>query len=94
MRWEFPAFVADVSLDPTDVKQHNKGAAEKQYTVAQLVELFERPMLVRELCEVATKTMSRRTFFRLWDEGKADRAFVKCRDGKWKVNQKWKPEQN
>jgi hypothetical protein len=96
VRWEFPSFVADISLDPTDLKQRNKGAAEKQYTLPQLVELFERPMFTREVEDAArTKLqMSRRTFYRLWDEGKKDGAIEKCNDGKWKVNLKWITKQN
>lgn len=92
LHWEYPLFVPDSTLNPADLKQRNKGAAEKQYTLSDLVELFDRPMLLREIREATTDKMSERTFYRLWDEGKADGAFRKHKNGTWKVNPKWKPE--
>src|SRR5262249_29250884 len=47
VRWEYPRFVSDSTLDAADLKQRNKGAAEKQFTVEQLVKaLADSPPLL------------------------------------------------
>src|SRR5205823_4686779 len=36
VRWEFPVFVRADELDPTQLKQPNRGAAAKKFTVEQV----------------------------------------------------------
>jgi hypothetical protein len=93
MRWEFPLFVPDISLDPSQLKK-SKGAAEPQYQPEQLLEVLTEPMFTSqwEAAAIDKFKMSESTFKRLRWKLVAMDAVVKP-DRKWLRNEKWRPNQ-
>jgi hypothetical protein len=91
MRWEYPLFVPDVSLDPTRLKQR-KGAAEAIYQPEQLLEVLTCPMFAAQWESAARDKfeMSESTFKRLRYKLEAMGA-ISSNNRKWTRNKKWKP---
>jgi AAA domain-containing protein len=91
MRWDFPLFVPDISLDPTQLKQR-KGAAVPQYQPEQLLEVLTEPMFDNqwEAAAIDNFKMSESTFKRLKWKLVAMDAVVRP-DRKWVKNEKEKP---
>jgi len=91
MRWDYPLFIPDVSLDPTQLKQR-KGAAEAQYHPEQLLEVLTRPMSAGEWCTGARDKfkMSESTFKRLRWKLESMHA-IENKRRKWRRNRRWKP---
>jgi hypothetical protein len=91
MRWGYPVFVPDITLDPTRLKQR-KGAAEAIYQPAQLLEVLTCPMFASQW-EAAARDkfeMSESTFKRLRYKLEAMGA-IKNNNRKWRRNKRWKP---
>jgi hypothetical protein len=91
MRWEYPLFIPDVSLDPARLKQR-KGAAEAIYQPEQLLEVLTFPMFAAQWAAAAYDKfeMSASTFKRLRYKLEAMGA-IKNNNRKWRRNKRWKP---
>jgi AAA domain len=70
VRWKYPLFTVDVSLDPFDLK--TAGRPEK-YNVKDILELVDQPMSATEIVKVAReeKNIPRRRTYELLAEAKA-----------------------
>ena len=92
MRWEYPLFIPDITLDPAQLKQQSKGAAEAQYHPEQLLEVLTEPMSSGVWAALAHDKfeMSESTFKRLRCKLEAIHA-IRNKNRKWERNAKWKP---
>lgn len=82
VRWEFPLFVADDTLNPERLSK--PGGAPKQFKVEDLVGLVRTPLRKTEILTLATIKLkcSRRTAYALFDEAAADGLLVE-REGEF-----------
>jgi hypothetical protein len=67
VRWEYPLFVAESTLDPAKLKQ---GGRPQLYQASDLLDLIEEPMSASEIVRTAAEErgIPRRTVFELLDE--------------------------
>jgi len=89
MRWDFPLFITDLTLDPTRLKKRKpSGAAEKQYTVAQFIgTLDDEPMFATQIVRRAARKLecAERTAWSLLDEAK-ELGALKPQGRQWQRN--------
>jgi DnaB-like helicase N terminal domain/AAA domain len=83
VRWKFPLFVADDTLNPQRLKQ--AGGAPKQYRVEDLVALVKTPLRKSDIVTLARIKMkcSKRTAYDLVVEAAADGLLVETKDGEY-----------
>lgn len=97
-RWEYPVFVRADEVDPSDLKQRKPaGAAEKKFTVEQLVNALSGTEALSGLqlkLRIARKLKcSDRTAYRLFDEA-IEVGAVSRKDLKhYEINKDWKPSE-
>ena len=83
VRWNYPLLHRADELDPTKLKQPNKGR-QPQYSAKDVVELLTAPMKPAELHRLCQEEcgMSQSVFFRMVKLLKKTGAIIKCADGK------------
>src|SRR5262249_26518448 len=67
VRWEYPLFVVDISLDPARLKQSGR---PEQYRAKDLLDLIDHPMSATEIVKAASKELGipRRRVFEMLGE--------------------------
>jgi hypothetical protein len=84
VRWKYPLFVVDDSLDPTDLKKAGRKPETSPNDVLDLLDA--KPLTEAEWRELARKKLhiSRRTFERRLEVIKMKKTAV-CEEGKWRA---------
>jgi AAA domain/DnaB-like helicase N terminal domain len=89
VRWEYPCFVRDSALDPTELRQPRKGGRPPKHSVDDLIEcLGRRDLSTAEFQKLLQeeKGVGESTFYELLKKGQNLGRLHKCQvDGKWEV---------
>jgi hypothetical protein len=92
VRWEYPRFVRDNTLDPAELKQPKKGGRSSSYSANDLLECLGNQDLTAKEFETRVREqtgMSHGKFFALFQEVKQAGLIHKCKiDGKWEAVRK------
>jgi hypothetical protein len=92
VRWEYPRFVRDNTLDPAELKQPKKGGRSASYSANDLLECLGNQDLTAKEFETRVREqtgMSHGKFFELFGEAKQAGLIHKCKiDGKWEAVRK------